>query len=267
MNTIRSSLPSAAVTNLHRLPVCADALNFGILFVVLDVLLASGDTSGSSALIAALTIPTSVITSTFATDSVSALPRQRYSSCPHPFTPITTLAACHAAALDVVAENQSQGHIRDYSKVTSGLLHSHPHKVTSYSHVVAALRMVNGHYGCHVKLFTSAFSETFQIESASARPTRIHMNTTNWNGTRSLSSLSELLDMEAACLSQPNCSRGPPEPASKTYGWRQMWPRPPAPVNSSLNVIIGAAVANVSRQGAWARLESTTLCESCAPGD
>ena len=79
------------------------ALNFGLLFISLDVLIPHGGFMGD---VGTLLMPTNLPARMLASSNHSALPSARYEQCPHPFAPIRTLAACEAAAKDVLANVQ-----------------------------------------------------------------------------------------------------------------------------------------------------------------
>ena len=76
------------------------ALNFGLLFIILDVLIPHGGFMGA---FGTVLMPRNVLARTLASSNISALPSARYEQCPHPFAAIRTLAACEAAAKDVLA--------------------------------------------------------------------------------------------------------------------------------------------------------------------
>ena len=91
----------------------ADALNFGVLFVVLDVFYGHGLQAverGVAQEVGAAMMPSGILAPTLASVNFTTLPLERYKSCAHPLAPITTLAACQNAARDVILADATMQH-------------------------------------------------------------------------------------------------------------------------------------------------------------
>ena len=221
----------------------ADALNFGVLFVVLDVQRGDGIdvatyATGNSQFAAkqeSMLMPAGIMAPTLATAIFSTLSSERYTGCAHPLAPISTLAACQAAATDIVLGSGTHW--------------------TAGEYVIASMQ----EDGCHFQLTLPGWSPNASNILAANDDVPCSplcaMNAT----------MEQTLDTEAAYILRTQSNNSGAQQASeadkievkggkpKAKSWPVFWPRR-QPVNVSIGVFVMAGAQDVSSASAWQRL-------------